>query len=106
MVFSVRMERNKRREIRATRTAIAAMLITVSAKTFGWRRSGLLECSVAEGQNRPREGRHFCLGAVPKLCPDPAFLTVLACVIERRVSNLQNPRRGWGSKPPSPHHRF
>ena len=44
--------------------------------------------------------------AVPKLCPDPAFLPFLTCLPEHRISNLQIPGVGWGIKSPSPHHSF
>jgi len=40
---------------------------------------------------------------VPKLCPAPAFLAVLAVVAGRGMSNLQIPRVGWGFKSPSTH---
>ena len=43
---------------------------------------------------------------MPKLCPDPAFLTFWTLLTEREMSNLQIPDKGWGNKSPSPHHRF
>jgi hypothetical protein len=40
---------------------------------------------------------------VPKLCPDPAFLTFLAVVAECGMSNLQIPRVAWEFQSPSLH---
>ena len=40
----------------------------------------------------------FCFVRVPKTCPRPAFLAVLALVAQSRVSNLQIRRRGSKSK--------
>jgi hypothetical protein len=43
---------------------------------------------------------------VPKLCPQGAFLTVLALVTECGMSNLQILRIAWEFKSPSPHQGF
>jgi hypothetical protein len=42
---------------------------------------------------------------VPELCPNPAFLAVLAFVAECGISNLHITLMACGFKSPSPHHK-
>src|SRR5262245_6949058 len=76
--------------------------------------TSLKECGSVEKENQLNskcanselsQRRGSPQGIVPKLCPHPAFLTVLDLLTEREMSNLQIPGMAWGIKSPSPHHR-